>query len=196
MSEKERTVGVPIPGRPYGLVVAGLGLVVLGIAIWILAINSQASSNTRATDFSSIPVPVRFDAPNLTLQDLTGREQSLSEYRGSVVIVNLWATWCPPCQAEMPILESFFRQHRNAGLTVIGVEDGDPKLQVAAFVAAHGLTFPIWLDPSYQATDDAFKTSNLPTSYVIDRGGKVRLMWIGAISAANLEKYVTPLIRE
>jgi thiol-disulfide isomerase/thioredoxin len=196
VSEKDRIVGVRFQARPYGLVVAGLGLVVLGTAIWILAIDSQAPSNTQPTDFSSIPVPVSFDAPNLTLQDLTGQEQSLSGHRGSVVLVNLWATWCPPCQAEMPILESFYRQHRNSGLIVIGVEDGDPKVQVAAFVAAHGLTFPIWLDPSYQATDHAFKTSNLPTSYVIDRAGKVRLTWIGAISVANLEKYVTPLILE
>lgn len=196
MSEKTDGAGTRIPAGFYGLVAAGLGLVLLGTVVWILAVDSQAADATRATDFSSIPVAVHFDAPELTLRDLSGQERSLAKYRGGVVLVNLWATWCPPCQAEMPNLEYFYRQYRDAGLTVIGIEDGDPQPQVTSFVADHGITFPVWLDPTYQATDKVFKTSNLPTSYVIDRAGQVRLMWVGAISAANLEKYVTPLIRE
>ncbi len=96
----------------------------------------------------------------------------------------------------MPNLEAYYQEHRDAGLTVIGIEDGDPKNQVAAFVAQHRITFPVWLDPTYEATDHAFKTKNLPTSYVIDRREHVRLMWVGAISEENLEKYVTPLIQE
>lgn len=196
MSERSTDAGLGIPARFYGLLAAGLGLVLLGTAIWILVVDSRAANVTQATDFSSIPVTVNFNSPTLTLRDLSGQERSLSDYRGSVVLVNLWATWCPPCQAEMPNLEAFYNEHRNAGLVVVGIEDGDPRAQVTSFVAAHGITFPVWLDPTYEATDRAFKTSNLPTSYVIDRSGQVRLMWVGAISAANLEKYVTPLIRE
>ena len=96
----------------------------------------------------------------------------------------------------MPNLEAFYLKHNGEGFEVVAIEDGDPASQVAAFVSEHGITFPVWLDRSYQATDHAFKTSNLPSSYVIDRGGLVRLMWIGAINPANLEKYVTPLIQE
>lgn len=196
MSEKSTHAAMRIPTRFYGLVAAGLGLVLLGTAIWILAVDSQTADATQATDFSSIPAAVDFNAPILTLRDLSGQAHSLADYRGSVVLVNLWATWCPPCQAEMPNLESFYNEYRDAGLVVVGIEDGDPRAQVTSFVAAHGITFPVWLDPTYDATDRAFKTSNLPTSYVIDRSGQVRLMWVGAISAANLEHYVTPLIRE
>ncbi len=180
----------------YALVAAGLGLVLLGTAIWILVLDSQAAVANEATDFSSVPASVNFSAPELSLHDLGGAGHSLADYRGSVVLVNLWATWCPPCQAEMPNLEAYYRKHRDAGLTVIGIEDGDPTSQVVAFVAQHGLSFPIWLDPTYQATDHAFKTSNLPTSYVIDRLGQVRLVWVAAISEENLEKYVTPLVQE
>ncbi len=196
MQQPSPRQGLGIPTRFYALVAAGLGLVLVGTAIWILVLDSRAAAATEATDFSSVPAAVSFSAPVLALHDLGGASHSLTDYRGGVVLVNLWATWCPPCQAEMPNLEAYYRKHRDAGLTVIGIEDGDPPNQVAAFVAQHGLTFPIWLDPTYQATDYAFKTSNLPTSYVIDRVGQVRLMWVGAISVENLEKYVTPLVQE
>jgi peroxiredoxin len=96
----------------------------------------------------------------------------------------------------MPNLERYYEKHGGQGFIVIGIEDGDPKPQVASFVGAHGLTFPIWLDPTYEATDRAFKTSNLPSSYVLDRAGTIRLRWIGAINEVNLEKYITPLIEE
>ena len=96
----------------------------------------------------------------------------------------------------MPILQSFFEKHRTDGFTVVGIEDGESASDVRAFVGANALTFPIWLDPAHEATDQAFKTVNLPSSYVIDRAGEVRLRWLGAISAGNLEKYVTPIIQE
>jgi len=79
---------------------------------------------------------------------------------------------------------------------VIAVNDGETAPTVNAFVADHGLTFPVWLDPTYEGTDRAFKAGNLPTSYVIDRIGRVRLMWIGAISEANLEQHVGPMLKE
>ncbi len=185
-----------LSNRYYGLLAVALGLVLLGTAVAGQLVNRISSNPTEATDFSSIPASVSFSAPSLSLQDLNGKLHSLSDYRGDVVLVNLWATWCPPCQAEMPVLQSYYLAHQSAGFTVIGVEDGDPASQVSSFAAKYGLTFPIWLDPGYQATDQAFRTADLPTSYVINRDGQVRLMWIGAISEANLEKYVTPIIQE
>ena len=79
---------------------------------------------------------------------------------------------------------------------MIAIEDGDPTMDVVSFVNEYALTFPVWLDPTYQATDHVFKTKNLPSSYVIDRSGKIKLSWVGAINTANLEKYVTSLIKE
>ncbi len=175
---------------------AALGVVLLGgVGLYLVASQRPAAAD-QPTDFAAIPVSVNYAAPALSLSSLDGAGHSLSDYRGQVVLINLWATWCPPCQAEMPLLQRYFEKHQADGFTVIAIEDGEPAGDVRVFVKQYALTFPVWLDPGHQATDHAFKTSNLPTSYIVDREGMIRLMWLGAISEANLEKYVTPLIRE
>jgi len=183
--------------RIIGLTVLGLGLIVTGFAMYALILSAQNNINAESpTDFSAIPAKVQIAVPALTLTDIQGVRHSLSDYRGRVLLVNLWATWCPPCQAEMPELQDFYKNYQNNGFTVIAVEDGDPAADVMSFVRKYSLNFPIWLDPTYQATDHAFKTMNLPSSYVIDRNSEIRLEWVGAISEQNLETYVTPLIKE
>lgn len=181
--------------RAISLVVTGLGLILIGFVLIILFSQNQNDS-ASATDLAAVPAKVEYAAPELTLSDISGVKHSLSDYRGQVVLVNLWATWCPPCKAEMPNLQAFYIKHQSEGFTVVAVEDGDPAADVIAFVKGQALTFSVWLDPTYQATDHAFKTPNLPSSYVIDRSGKVRLAWVGAINALNLEKYITPIIKE
>jgi peroxiredoxin len=185
-----------IPIRAFGLMIAGLGLILVGVIAGIFLFDRHVNDPTQPTDFSAIPARVEYEAPTLTLNDTQGIASSLSNYHGQVILVNLWATWCPPCKAEMPLLQEYYIHHKNEGFTVIAIEDGDPTSDVISFMDDYGLTFPIWLDPTYQATDYAFKTRNLPSSYVIDRQGKVRLVWFGAINSANLEKYVTSLIKE
>ncbi len=183
--------------RLIGLVTSGIGLILIGVVFWqLLAVRQAQNAAGSPTDFAAVPAKVQFEAPSLTLSDLQNNRHSLSEYRGQVVLVNLWATWCPPCKAEMPILQDFYLLHKADGFTVIAIEDGDPYSDVASYVRSLNLTFSVWLDPTYQATDQAFKTANLPSSYVIDRDGVVRLTWVGAINLKNLEKYVTPLIKE
>jgi peroxiredoxin len=170
--------------------------VALGSALSVLISDSSRGNDNQPSEFTAIPAKTQFSAPSLMLSDLSGVPHALSDYRGRVVLVNLWATWCPPCAAEMPNLQIYFEKHREQGFVVVAVEDGDPRTQVLSFVQSQRLTFPVWLDPSYQATDRAFRTNSLPSSYVIDREQIVRLVWVGAINAANLEKYVTPLIQE
>ncbi|HEX9333586.1 MAG TPA: TlpA disulfide reductase family protein, partial [Anaerolineales bacterium] len=75
------------------------------------------------TDFSTVPVKVSFPAPKLTLTDTQGISHSLADYRGQIVLVNLWATWCPPCKEEMPTLEAFYNKHKEEGLEIIAVND-------------------------------------------------------------------------
>ena len=96
----------------------------------------------------------------------------------------------------MPVLEDFYKNHQNEGFTVVAVEDGDPPAAVKSFVRKYDLDFLVWLDPTHQSTEQAFKTANLPSSYVIGRDEMIRLEWVGAISGQNLEKYVEPLIKE
>lgn len=179
-----------------GLLLAALGVVILGgVGLYVLAAQ-RAEAADQPTDFAAIPAQVKYAAPVISLGALDGSQRALSDYRGMVVLVNLWATWCPPCKAEMPLFQRYFEKHATEGFTVIAIEDGEPAADVRAFAKQYALTFPIWLDPGHEATDRAFKTSNLPTSYVVDRAGTIRLTWVGAISESNLEKYVTPLIRE
>jgi len=173
------------------LLLLGFGLVLIGTSIYFILQDVQAQ-----TDLSVVPTQVNFASPELTLTNIQGTKHSLADYRGQVVLVNLWATWCPPCKAEMPTLQAFHDKYMDDGFTVIAVNDGDPTSDVIQFVNDYQLTFPIWLDPTYIATEDAFKTMNLPSSFVIDREGTVRLSWVGEINNKMLEKYVTPIIKE
>jgi len=180
------------PARFYALLMIGVGLIAIGLTLfmWLRAI-----APTPGGDFSTTPVEVDFDAPELPLEDLDGKRVSLWEYKGSVVLVNLWATWCPPCKEEMPALQSFYESHRAEGFVLIGVDQEETREVVLPFVEEYGLTFPIWLDEDYLAQRE-FKTNSLPSSFVIDRGGRVRLMWVGAVSEEFLEKHVTKIIKE
>jgi len=179
------------PRKTLPLLLLGLGfLLIVASTIYILQENSLQS------DFSTVPVQVNFAAPELTLTDSQGATHSLADYRGQVVLVNLWATWCPPCKEEMPALQTFYNKHVDQGFTIVAVNDGDPTADVLQFIKDYQLTFPVWLDPTYIATEQAFKTLNLPSSFIIDRTGTVRLMWVGGITRKMLDKYVPAIITE
>ena len=180
------------------MIALGAGLILLGMAVFVAWPKTEDSATEvpLADGSLTVPVEVRYEAPYLELTDLKGTNHELTDHLGEVVLVNLWATWCPPCKAEMPTLEAYYQAHQTDGFVTIAVNDGDPSENVADFVQEYGLSFQVWLDPTYQATDVAFKTRNLPSSFVIDREGYVRLRWVGEIDRVALEKYVTPLILE
>jgi peroxiredoxin len=141
------------------------------------------------------PTITKSAAPKLALTDLQGNPVSVNDYLGKVVLINNWATWCPPCKIEMPELEAYYKVHVSDGFVVIAIESGEAPAEVKTFVYEQGLTFPVWLDP-HGLSVDAFQNWNLPSSYVIDRSGMVRLSWTGGVNQATLEKYVTPLLEE
>lgn len=175
------------------LIMIGFGFLALGISFLLL--TNQSTSLASVQDFSTVPVQVDFPAPELNLTTLGGDPVSLSDYLGKVVLVNLWATWCPPCREEMPTLQAFYEKYKSDGFVLIAINQGETLPQVNPFVTEFKLTFPIWLDTGSEA-GRVFETMNLPSSYVIDRTGRVRLMWIGGISKKNLEKYVPDVIKE
>ena len=183
------TESKPRPIVPY--LFFGLGFLLIIVAVFYILDDTPPQS-----DLSTVPVKVNFAAPELTLTDSQGAKHSLADYHGQVVLVNLWATWCPPCKAEMPALQSFYNKHIKDGFTIVAVNDGDPTSDVLQFLKDYQLTFPVWLDPTYIATEQAFRTPNLPSSYVIDRNGTVRLMWVGGISSRMLDQYVPAIITE
>ncbi|MBP6208468.1 MAG: TlpA family protein disulfide reductase [Anaerolineales bacterium] len=163
--------------------------------LFALLRRTDEAAASASVDRSVVPMAVDYSAPQLSLQNLNGTTESLEDFRGKVVLVNNWATWCPPCKAEMPTLEQYYETHESEGFTIVAIEAGDGKDQVSQFVNSLKLKFPIWLDPNGDALQ-AFKNGNLPNSYVIDRAGTVRYAWTGEISLAMLEKYLTPIIME
>jgi cytochrome c biogenesis protein CcmG, thiol:disulfide interchange protein DsbE len=173
------------------IIFLGLGLALIAASAYFILQDVPPRS-----DLSAVPVKVDFPAPELTLTDTAGNPSSLADYRGQVILVNLWATWCPPCKEEMPALESYYRRHVDEGFVIIAINDGDPAPDVIQFVEEYGLTFPVWLDPAYIATEQAFKTLNLPSSFVINREGQIVLSWVGGINLKTLEKHITPIIEE
>jgi len=175
-----------------------LPLILIALGIILIAASTYfiLQDDPPQTNFSTVPIKVNYRAPELTLTDTQGVTHSLSDYRGQVVLINLWATWCIPCKEEMPALQIFYTKNKDNGFVVIAINDGDSTPNVLQFAKDFDLTFPIWLDPTYIATEQAFKTMNLPSSFVIGRDGTVQLMWVGGISRALLEKQVTPLITE
>ncbi len=181
---------------PFPLLLVGAGLILLAIAAAVMLPKEVPAEPTPTNDpHTVIPGKVDYAAPALTLRDVDGKTVSLDDYRGQVVLVNNWATWCPPCRAEMPELNAYYEAHKQEGFVLIGISAGDSQEQVREFIDSLGITFPMWLDPKEDAMR-AFRTEYLPSSFVIDPQGTVRLAWTGAISLQTLEDYVTPLLGE
>jgi peroxiredoxin len=175
-------------------ILVGLGLLVfIGIAVYL-----QSSDNGVATEGNGLilpPIEVDQPAPELTLNDLDGNQVSLSDFLGQVVLLNNWATWCPPCRQEMPEFNAYYEKHKDAGFQIVAIEAGEPEAEVRAFVEEEGLEFVILLDPGNQSLI-TFQNNTLPNTWVIDRKGQLRLAWLGSINLPTLEKYLTPLLEE
>ncbi|HYQ78723.1 MAG TPA: TlpA disulfide reductase family protein [Solirubrobacterales bacterium] len=159
-------------------VLAVVGLLVFGLA-------SKGSSGLAVGD----PVPT---AP---LPKLDGEgSQSLADYRGRWVLVNFWASWCPPCRAEAPALEEFQRRLRGPGFTVLGIDSRDLSDDGRAFVRRYGLSYPQLRDADGGVSHD-YGTTGLPESYLVDPRGKVRLHSVGQVDEEYLREEVEPLLK-
>jgi peroxiredoxin len=187
-SSRRRLAGATLP-----LLLIGAGMILLGITAFLMLPRPEAGGEEQPRELSAVPVAVNMPAPALRLNNLQGEPVSLADYRGQWILVNNWATWCPPCKAEMPTLQAYFDDHRGQNFTIIAIESGQPVEEVAEFVRAYGLTFNVWPDPD-ENVYDAFRNISLPASWVIDPLGQIRLTWTGAISREMLEAYVTPLL--
>lgn len=136
-----------------------------------------------------LPVEVGTPAPDFAATDLQGRPVRLSELRGQVVLVNIWATWCGPCRDEMPSMQRLHQALAPEGVKIVAVSvdaeagrsdlDGRPGGDVGAFAREFGLTFPIWRDPSGQV-QRLYRTTGVPESFVVGRDGVIVKKVIGA----------------
>ncbi len=156
-------------------------------AIWIYATHVQTDDEMVA----NAAAHVNFQAPDFTLTTLDGSSMSLSSLRGKVVLVNFWATWCPPCRDEMPEIQAVAREHPN-DFVVLGIDNGETVDVVKPFVKEFNLTFPILLDPDFTVAND-YQVKALPTSFFIDRAGIVRATNIGAMGRSYIESQLNAL---
>jgi peroxiredoxin len=108
---------------------------------------------------------------DFTLPDLNGLKWTLSELHGKVVLVNFWATWCPPCRKELPDLNALYQRFKGQGLVVLAVSD-EKREVVRRFVSHHGLSYPVLLDGGDQV-NKLFRIDGIPKSFVYDREGKL-----------------------
>jgi len=171
-----------------------IGIITLGI-VWILASRIEVS----ASGPSALPNPqIGFAAPDFTLDTLDGGTITLSELRGQPVLINLWASWCPPCRAEMPALDTVYRKYREAGFVVLAVNTTfqDSEADARAFAQNLGLTFPILLDRD-GAASRRYQLQALPTSFFVGRDGTIRDIVIGGpMSEALIASRVEGLLVE
>jgi cytochrome c biogenesis protein CcmG/thiol:disulfide interchange protein DsbE len=132
-------------------------------------------------------------APDFTLTTLAKRKVRLSELRGKVVIVNYWATWCAPCKAEMPMMHDYFRKNEPRGLEMFGVttEDSVPTFHLKKLSAALSYPLAAKIKGGYGAIGNA-----VPSTYIIDRKGVVRVAKAGVFTAATFKAAVDPLLDE
>jgi peroxiredoxin len=132
-------------------------------------------------------------AKGFELESLEGDLVSLGDYRGSIVLVNLWATWCQPCREEIPDLLAAYDEHKDAGFLVLGVNVEESVETVAPFVEEFGITYPVLMDKDAEILK-AYRAQGLPMSFIVDRDGMIRVRHTGYLSEEQLQSYLAQLL--
>jgi cytochrome c biogenesis protein CcmG, thiol:disulfide interchange protein DsbE len=158
-------------------------IVALVGAGWIFVNRLPLDAASSAGALPPAPT-IGHPAPDFTLTGLDGKTFTLSELRGQPVVLNFWATWCPPCRAEMPELQAA-SERLDGEVAIIGVNQGENAQQVSGFVQPLGFTFPMPLDES-MGVSRQYLVRNLPTTFFIDRDGIIRHAQVGPLTEATL----------
>jgi peroxiredoxin len=176
----------------YANIGLALLLILAGTAMLLwMGKESTPSSTSRLADQSAQHQGKT--APDFSLPALSGEKISLDDYAGQVVLINLWATWCPPCKAEMPTLNTFYETHKEQGFVVLAVNNQEDATTVNSYIQEKGFSFPVLLDT--QATMlELYQVQGLPTTFVIGRNGQIQHVQVGEITEQQLETIVGPLL--
>jgi cytochrome c biogenesis protein CcmG, thiol:disulfide interchange protein DsbE len=151
-------------------------LILVAGASWI-----ALSVDTNTSTAGSAPAPqAGFLAPDFTLKTPSGETYTLSDLKGQAVLINIWATWCPPCRAEMPAIQKMYDEYQSQGFIVLAVNSTiqDNPLEIPAFTEEYSLTFPILLDETGNV-GRIYQVRSLPSSYFINRHGIITEVVIG-----------------
>ncbi len=179
---------------PWAIILGSGLLIVAGLVV--ITLTRRPAPPTRGPAYFPTATPAVSPAPLRTEFTLPGLEGdvALADFRGQYVLVNFWATWCPPCRAEMPALNDYHRANRDRGFSVGAVNVGEDPATVEAFVRTYRVDFPVALDAS-SAVFAQYRRSTLPSSFLIGPDGTLVKAWPpGALTRAMLERDVTPLL--
>jgi len=144
--------------------------ILLGTTLFVR--YNSAESRNYGLNLGVQEYAVPLEAKDFTLTDINNKRVSLKNYRGKIVMLNFWATWCLPCRQEMPSMEKLYRQFKDKGFVVISVASGEDSKSVNAFIKKYNITFPALLDSNLEVTDH-YKVWALPTTYFINPKGEI-----------------------
>ena len=153
----------------------------------------QGTPATPTSDVCSTPArPANLD---FTLQDVGGRDVTLSDFRGDVVLINFWATWCAPCRVEIPHFIALHEKYRERGLAILGVSVDESTSSLGSFVDELKMTYPVLVAAKRRDLLEAYgPPAGFPTSFLISRDGKVCAQHVGLTDAAVLERQIRALL--
>ena len=163
------------------------GLIMLG-----LVIACAKAEVPSPFVMSSEPKPV----PELSFTDANGKTRNLYQFKGKVVLLNIWATWCGPCRQEMPQLDRLYQKYKSSGFVLLGVNVDEDVRKASDVAAKLGVSFPVLLDTD-KAVSKLYDLSTMPSTVIIDRDGKVRYVHRGYLAGYedNYEKQIRELLK-
>jgi peroxiredoxin len=157
------------------------------ILLLFFLLSGVAQASTPLANLFVVPEVARHTAPDFVSENLRGGNTGLVDYKGKVVLLNFWATWCMPCREEMPGMETLWKNYKEQGLVVAAVSvDEGSRGRIETFSKILDLSFPILLDPESKVSD-LYKVSDMPTSFLIDRNGKIISRIVGTEEWASAE---------
>lgn len=177
-------------------IATGAMLIILGIALFISAGMPQTTLYVgHIGPKGRIYAPeIGAYAPLFQRQTLDGDKLALEKLEGQVVLINFWATWCEPCQYEMPILQDLHQQYAQRGLSIIGVNTGETPAKIEDWVARFKLEFIIVLDNTEPTLADIYRLRGQPSTFILSPTGQISAIFYGPISFTQLEAAIQPLL--
>ena len=178
------------------LAIAILGLLITqGCATSTQYTEREGQENTGANGSELAPAPeIGHPAPDFILSDIEGNPFRLSDLRGKVVFINFWATWCPPCRAEMPEIEAVYQEYKDKDVVVVGVDILETRDEVTQFVQQGGYSWTFVLDTTGQVSA-SYKITAIPASFFLDTEGIIRAVTIGAMTKRAMEAKLATAMR-
>ena len=161
-------------------IMKGIRKLLLGAAFSVFAATSLASSSLEGRE-----------APDFVLKSATGENMRLSEYRGDVVMINFWATWCGPCRQEMPLLDDLYSRYQRVGFNLLGVNIDDDSRRAMQMIEELGVNFPVLFDDRKEVSQ-LYQVDAMPVTVLVDRDGNVRHVHQG-YKPGYEEKYLTEI---